>query len=123
MEHRVAVEQPLTGPFGRPDDAQRRARCHETCDDAQTMLARERVIPQAVSLPQDVEVEAVQMHGVRLGAQVDHTPAHDLADVVSQVFRVGPSQAVDGEEDEGPQLEELAHSGLDAPPDPQAVGA
>ena len=38
----------------------------------------------AVAEAVDLEVEAVQVHGMRLRAQVDHAPARRLADAIRQ---------------------------------------
>jgi hypothetical protein len=56
------------------------------------------VIPQPIALPRHVEVEAVQVHRVRLRAQVDDAPVDWLAEVVGEPLGVGPGEAIDREE-------------------------
>ena len=56
-------------------------------------------VAAAVAEPLDVEVEAVQVHRVRLRAEVEHPPPHRLAEAIGQSLGGRPAEAVEHEGD------------------------
>jgi hypothetical protein len=60
-------------------------------------LGIDRHIANAIPEAVDLEVEAVQMHGVRLRAQVEHSPVDRFAELIRQPLGGRPRQAVDHE--------------------------
>ena len=93
--HDVTVKQPIARALRRPRHRHRRSRLHELRHHTRLPVVGERPIPRAVAQAVNREVEAMQVHGVNLGAEVDDAPAGDLAELIAQSLGVRPASAVD----------------------------
>ena len=84
--HQMTMKQPVAGPLRSPRHRHRRCRREEVRHDRMPIGGSDRSVSRSVADAVHLEVEAVQVHGMRLRAQVDHTPACRLADVIRQTL-------------------------------------
>ena len=91
------MKQPVAGPLGSPRHRHRRCRREELRHDRMPIGGSDGRVPRTVADAVNLEVEAVQVHGMRLRAQVDHAPARRLADAIRQALGRRPGEAVDHE--------------------------
>ncbi len=93
-EH-VAVEQPVAGPFRNPGERHHASGRHLLGDGRAPIRGRVLGVAHAVPDALDVEVEAMQVHGVCSRREVHHPPSHGVGNAVLEPFVVRPGAAVD----------------------------
>ena len=88
------MKQPIADPLRPPRHRHRRARRHELGHDVWPLIGCVALIADAVADALDIEIEAVQMHRVRLRGQIQDAPTHGLTDASGQALGVRPGEAV-----------------------------
>jgi len=104
--HHVAVEEPVTLAHWCPGHRHRAGRLEQLRHDLMLLPLVEPPIAAAIALAVDGEVEAVEMHRVRLGAQIDDAPVDRLVDGIGQTLGRRPGTAIEEELGVGLEVEE-----------------
>src|SRR5262245_40729194 len=96
----MAVEEPVTGPFGNPCDGDGLAWREPFRDgELRSRVARIDVVRALIAATVHAEEETVQVHRVHLAICIDDAPEHGVAHAVVQAFGVRPALAIDHKAD------------------------
>src|SRR6266516_5145660 len=92
----MTVKDPVTRASGHPGHRHRRRSRHPLRNCFPPACRGVDGVTISVPATVDVEVKAVQVHGMRNGAGVDDAPANRVAEIVGESFGMWPRTPVDG---------------------------
>ena len=104
----VAVKDPVAFALRHPGHRHRRPGVHQLGDNARFPVGVERDVALTVAERVDGEIEPVQVHRMRLRAEIQDAPAHFFAEAIREAFGRRPGEAVDHERESRVQREERA---------------
>ena len=97
------MEEPIAGALGHPADGHGCERLQSLGHGLAHLLRRKnRVVRQSRVMPREnIEIEAVQVHGMRDEGCIDHAPDERIPDLMHRALVVRPGPAVQRRDDVG----------------------